>query len=160
MPTKSAKQPKMTGRAALAFVKRHGVVLMAARGAAPSLAEAIAGAPFKGSWWGHPQSQHMFRVFGALQDSPDVLTCRLVKGKVTYVHRRVWPALVRLSDRLPKEGLAAVREEHTETGRHRTVETPYPRWVPEAARRDGARLKAAEAEAILGQELARVLLGR
>ncbi len=35
----------------LAFVKRHGVVLHAARGPVPSLAEAIAGGPIRGSWW-------------------------------------------------------------------------------------------------------------
>jgi len=37
-------------REAVEFVKRHGVVLQAARGPAPSLAEAIAGGPIRGSW--------------------------------------------------------------------------------------------------------------
>src|ERR1700758_527139 len=98
MPTK----PSMTAREALEFVKRHGVVLMSARGAVPSLAEAIAGGPFKGSWWGHPKSKLMFDLFDVVGDSGEVLTCRLVGGKVTYVHRRLWPALVRLAGRLPK----------------------------------------------------------
>jgi hypothetical protein len=37
---------------AIAFVKRHGVVLQAARGPVPSLADAIAGETIRGSWWG------------------------------------------------------------------------------------------------------------
>ena len=40
-----------TVREALAFVERHGAVLLSARGAAPSLAEWIAGEPIRGSWW-------------------------------------------------------------------------------------------------------------
>jgi hypothetical protein len=91
-----------SGRQALAYIRKHGVVLMAARGAVPSLAEAIAGAPFRGSWWSHPQSRPMFRVFETVRASPEVLTCRLVGGKVTFVHRRLWPALARLASRLPK----------------------------------------------------------
>jgi hypothetical protein len=55
----------------------------------------------------------MYRVFGAVCDSSQVLVCRLVGGKVTFVHRRLWPALVRLGSRLSKRGLAAVQDEHT-----------------------------------------------
>jgi hypothetical protein len=120
----------MDARGAMAFVKRHGIVLMAARGSVPSLAEAIGGGPFRGSWWSHPKAQQMFRIFNAVSDSSQILVCRLVGGKVTFVHRRLWPALARLSGRLPKRGLAAIREEHTESGRHRVRITPYPRWVP------------------------------
>ena len=135
-----------TTRAALAFVRRRGLVLMAARGPVPSLAEAIAGGPFRGSWWGHPRGRLMFRIFEALADSREILVCRLVDGKITFVHRRVWPALVRLAGRFPKRGLAEVRQEHTESGRHRNVVTPFPGWVPPAVRRAGARLDEAAAE--------------
>jgi len=47
---------------ALAFVERHGVVLQAARGPVPSLAEAVAGGRIRGSWWGHPKGHEIFRV--------------------------------------------------------------------------------------------------
>lgn len=121
----------MTERGALAFVKRHGIVLMAARGPVPSLAEAVGGGPFRGSWWSHPKAQRMYRIFNAVSDSRQILVCRLVEGKVTFVHRRLWPALARLSGALPRRGLAAIREEHTESGRHRVRITPFPRWVPD-----------------------------
>jgi hypothetical protein len=143
----------MTERQALAFVRKHGVVLMAARGPVPSLAEAIAGGPYRGSWWGHPKGREMFRLFGAVCDSPDVLVCRLAEGKITFVHKRLWPALVRLSSRFPKRSLAAVRQEHTASGAHRTLLTPYPKWVPRpvlgAARRLDPDKAAGDLRAVL-----------
>ena len=50
-------------------------------------------------------------------------------GRITLVHRRVWPALVRVADRFELERLAAVDERHTATGAHRTVTIPFPEWV-------------------------------
>jgi len=142
-----------TPGAALAFVRRHGIVLMAARGPVPSLAEAIAGGPFRGSWWGHPLGGRMFRLFEAVADSRDVIVCRLAQGKITFVHRRVWPALVRLAKHFPKRALAAIRQEHTAFGRHRNVVTPFPKWVPRAILAQGRRLDPATA----GVTLAAVL---
>ena len=60
----------------------------------------------------------------AVTDSDEVFVCRLVDGKVTLVHARVLPALVRLADRIPHERIARVREKHTPGGRHVTEETP------------------------------------
>jgi hypothetical protein len=47
-----------------------------------------------GSWWAHPQSHEVFRVANALRDHADVLTIKLISGKVTMVHRPLWPAIV------------------------------------------------------------------
>jgi hypothetical protein len=149
----------MNARQALAFVRKHGVVLMAARGPVPSLAEAIAGAPVRGSWWAHPESRRMFRVFETVRESRQVLTCRLVGGKVTFVHRRLWPALARLASRLPKSGLAAIHEEHTAQGRHRTRVTPFPRWVPKEIARRARGLDDAEAVRRFGADLLQVIGG-
>jgi len=134
------------------FVRKHGVVLMAARGPVANLAEAIAGGPIRGSWWGHPKANHLYRVIETVRDSDQVLVCRLVGGKVTLVHRRLWPALVRLGDRLPKRGLAAIREEHTERGSHRTVTVPFPRWAPKQVLARARRLSVDQAVAALGAE--------
>ena len=136
----------MSPREAVEFVNRHGVVLQAARGPAPSLAEAIAGGPIRGSWWGHPKNKEIFAAAESVCDSPDVLVCKLVEGKITYVHRRLWPALVRLSSHFPKEGLARVWNEHTATGAHRACREPYPRWVTAEVQREAERLSASEAE--------------
>lgn len=139
----------MTPSQALAFVARHGVVLQAARGPVPSLAEKIAGEPIRGSWWGHPKGKEIFRLAEAVSESPDVLVCTLVDGKVTYVHRRLWPALVRLASRFPKAQLAKTWNEHTATGAHRSRRVPFPGWVPSEVKEQAARLSVAEAEKAL-----------
>ena len=130
----------MTSRQALAFIRKQGVVLESARGPAPSLAEAIAGEPIRGSWWSHPKSQEIFAVTRAVRDSEDVLVCRLVKGKVTFVHRRLWPALSRAAGRLPSAHLFQIREVHTSAGRHVTKEIPFPDWVPSSVRAEARSL--------------------
>ncbi|HWP82434.1 MAG TPA: hypothetical protein VNN76_07250 [Bacteroidota bacterium] len=124
----------MTLRQALAFIRKHGVVLEAAQGPVPSLAEAIAGEPVRGSWWSHPKSHEIFAVTRAIRDSDEVLVCRLIKGKITFVHRRLWPALVRAAGRFPSDHLSQVREVHTKSGRHQTKEVPFPDWVPSSVR--------------------------
>jgi hypothetical protein len=126
---------------AIAFIHEHGIVLSAAHGPVPRMTEVIAGEPIKGSWWAHPKGRHIFRVLQQLAASPDVLVCRLVDGKITFVHRRLWPALVRLADQCEPSRLAQVHEEHTAKGHHETHDVPYPLWVPadvfEEARRVG-----------------------
>lgn len=132
------------------FVEKHGVILASGRGSVPNLAEAVAGEPIRGSWWGHPRGTEIFRALGAVDDSPDVLCFRLVDGKVTFVHRRLWPALVRLAAELGKERLTAVKQEHTATGAHRNVLTAFPAWVPPEVKRAAAGLSESEARAQLG----------
>ena len=139
----------MTRGQGLAFVKLHGVVLQAAHGPVPSLAEAIAGGPIRGSWWGHPKGQEIFRLAEAVSENPDVLVCKLISGKVTYVHRRLWPALVRLASRFTKAQLAKTWNEHTPTGAHRSRRVPFPKWVPSETRQQAASLSIAEAEKLL-----------
>ena len=136
---------------AVAFVERHGIVLQAARGPVPSLAEAVAGGPIRGSWWGHPKGKEIFRAAGAVCDSPDVLVCRLVDGKITYVHRRLWPSLVKLAARFPRAHLAKVWDEHTASGMHRSRREAFPSWVPSEVMKQAARLSVSEAEKVLAQ---------
>ncbi len=119
----------MTPAEALAFVCTHGVVLESATGPVPSLVAAIAGGPIRGSWWAHARGREIFAITRTIRDSPDVLVCRLIAGKITYVHRRLWPALVRLSERLPHSRLARIREVHTASGKHVVEESRFPAWV-------------------------------
>ncbi len=139
----------MTSKAALAFVRRHGIVLEAARGPVPNLAEAVAKAPIRGSWWGHAKGHEIFWLTRAVRDSSDVLVCRLVSGKITYVHRRLWPAVVRLARMFVREDLAALHEVHTRQGRHKVRVVSFPRWVPAEVKRRARRLSETEARAAL-----------
>ena len=114
---------------AIAWVKKRGITVESARATVPSFAQMIARGPLRGSWWAHPKGKEIFRLSRAVRDSPDILVCRLVDGRITYVHRRLWPALVALAARFPKQRLAAVREVHTSAGEHKLLVIPFPVWV-------------------------------
>ena len=138
----------MTSRQALSFIRRHGVVLEAAHGPVPSLVDAIAGEHVRGSWWSHPRSHEIFAVTRSVRQSRDVLVCRLVRGKITFVHRRLWPALVRAAGWFGSDHLAQVRELHTPSGYHVTEKVPFPKWVPSRVR---ARARTLSDEAAASQ---------
>src|SRR6267143_3529174 len=130
--TRSAKQI-MKGRrlqGAMRFVERAGIVLESGRGPVPNIAEWIAKERIKGSWWGHRKGSEIFRVTRKLRGSQKILVCRLVDEKITFVHRRLWPTLLRLEHRFPKRRLAALSEIHTQQGKHEMIEVPLAEWVP------------------------------
>jgi hypothetical protein len=80
----------------LSDLAREGLLLLSDQHL-PSIAGLVAGAPVRGSWWSHPAGRDIFRVSEALADHADVLVNRFVSGKVTYVHRRLWPALLAIA---------------------------------------------------------------
>ncbi|HEU4834064.1 MAG TPA: hypothetical protein VFS90_06615 [Pyrinomonadaceae bacterium] len=137
---------------ALTFVETAGIVLESAHGRVASFADFVAGERVT-RWWGHPKGRLIFTLTRAIRDSPDVLTCRLIDGKVTYVHRRLWPALVKLSGEFEKSGLAAIREEHSPEGKHVTRVTEFPEWVPADVLTKSKRLTQREARSMLATVL-------
>ena len=147
---KHTTAPSLTRSQVLTSMKHHGVMLESAHGPLPNLVELIAGEPVKGNWWSHPQSHKIFALTRAVRDSPDVLTCRVVNGKVTFLHRRVWPALVRLANLFPQDRLAAIREVHTRTGAHKVITIPFPKWVPNDVEDVGRGLTTEQALLSLG----------
>jgi len=140
----------MNAQQALAFVELHGIVLVSAHGKVPTLTEAIAGAPIKGSWWGHQDGKHIFAVLGEVQEHDDILVCRLLSDKLTLVHRRLWPAVAALAAELPAQAVARVRQVHTASGKHVNEETPFPQWLPPDAASAAAGLDPVRARAALG----------
>jgi hypothetical protein len=145
--------PVKTKKEALDFVKRHGAVLESAKGTIPSLAQAIAGEPIRGSWWGHPKGNQIYMLLNEVCDSPDVMRCRLHDGKITLLHRRLWPALVRMAHTFDSARLSAIREEHTPIGAHRVTTVKFPDWVSADVNAAAKCLSAAEAEEQLGSLL-------
>ena len=94
MPTGSTDEAL---RQALDALERTGLLYMHdAR--KPSLTAMVAGAPIKGSWWGHPAGKRIFQVASSLEDGGQVLFVPLLSAKVTLVHRRLWPALVSVGE--------------------------------------------------------------
>ena len=151
-PARSKASRRAPGERWLAFVEQHGVVLASARGPVPSVAEAVAGQPIVGSWWAHPRGKAIFAALSELDDSHDVRCFKLIDGKVTFVHRRVWPALACLARNgaIAAERAAAIQQEHMPTGEHRNLVTPYPDWVPDDVARAAAALTVEAARAQLG----------
>jgi hypothetical protein len=158
--TKPARRPQRAAgeRAAarpetwLKFVEQHGVVLASARGPVPSVAEAIAGEPIVGSWWSHPRADAIFDALSALDDSDDIRCFKLVDLKITYVHRRLWPALACLARAgvLDAGRVASIQQEHMPTGEHRNLTMPFPDWLPDDVASAAAALSIDEARAQLG----------
>ena len=140
----------LSAREALEFVERHGVVLASAKGNAPRLTEAIVGAPIKGSWWAHAMSHEIYGVLNAVSESEDVLACRLIDGKVTLIHRRLWPSLVRLAPQFAPERLAQIQDEHTPSGRHVRREIAFPAWVPADVAEKARTIDERQALAVFG----------
>jgi len=133
---------------ALHFVETNGVVLESAHGRVPTFVDFVVGERVT-RWWSHPLGRSIYGLTRMVRDSPDVITCRLIDHRITYVHRRVWPALVRLSYKLDNNDLASIREEHLPTGKHRSSTTTFPQWVPLDVIEEGKRLSESEAESLL-----------
>jgi hypothetical protein len=85
-------------------------LLMLADARLSSLTTLIAGGPVKGSWWSHPRGKEIFAASNALAERDDVLALKLVAGKVTFVHRKLWPSLFAVAtagDEWQTKGLSA-----------------------------------------------------
>lgn len=48
----------------------------------------------KGSWWSHPEANAIYDILQRVEQHPDVLLAKLLAGKVTLIHRALWPALL------------------------------------------------------------------
>jgi hypothetical protein len=81
----------------------------------PNVTALFAGEPVRGSWWTHPMAREMYRLTSELREHPDVLTIKLVSGKITFIHRPLWMAVC---------AIAAAREP----------------WQTRGLSKDGARL--------------------
>jgi len=161
------------------LVKAKGVVSERA------LIDAAAGAPVCGSWWGHPAGHAIFRALETLREDKDVFLCKLVDGKQTYVHRRLWPALLRvqaetslwpplssaargLLKRVEREGAVqatgklrlelevglrvVARSEHTPSGAHAVMLTPFLAHFSRKDRAAARRLTLTQAHVALGAD--------
>ncbi len=137
---------------ALRFVEANGIVLESAHGRVLTFVDFVVGERVT-RWWSHPLGRSIFALTRVIRDSPQILTCRLIDRKVTYVHRRVWPALVKLSGEFSKHDLGSIREEHLPNGKHRVITTAFPQWVPAEVMEESEELTARQAEALLGRTL-------
>jgi hypothetical protein len=64
----------------------------------PSVTLLVAGEPIRGSWWGHALGHAIYDLLHELGERSGKLDAKLVDGKVTYVHPRLWPAFFALAE--------------------------------------------------------------
>src|SRR5260370_36128034 len=77
----------------LDLLKRYGLLLVSDPHL-PSVVSLVAGEPVRRSWWGHPRGKEMYAVLNQLAAREEGLMSKLVSGKETYVHQRLWSALI------------------------------------------------------------------
>ena len=77
----------------LEVLQRFGLLLEADT-QLPSVAGIVTQEPIRGSWWGHPQGKIIYEVLMRLDSRTDILAAKLISGKVTFIQRRLWPALI------------------------------------------------------------------
>ena len=75
-----------------AELENYGLLLESDR-RLPSASAIVAGGAIKGSWWGHPRAHAIYAAAQQLASHPDVVVTKLISGKVTYLHRRLWSPL-------------------------------------------------------------------
>ena len=80
-------------RSVIRALEKHGLLLKQDK-VLPSVVGLVTGESLKGSWWSHPEARKIFAVLTELDDHEDVLFVKLIAGKDTLAHRRLWPALV------------------------------------------------------------------
>jgi hypothetical protein len=93
----------------------------------PSVTGLVVGDTRGRSWWAHPQAKQMYGLSCGLRDHPDVLMVKLISGKLTFIHRPLWPAIVAIGtarepwqmDGLSKEAKALLKK----TDQHAKVES-------------------------------------
>lgn len=149
-------------------LKRIGLLLLQDK-KLPSVVGIITGGSLSTSWWSHPRGQEIFSCLESLDDQ--AIATNLINGKVTFVDKRLWPAVVAMGrsrqpwqtaglrrDPKPKEVkerlLQFAEDVHTESGRHETRLTP---WADFARERGVATIAAEAARAEI--ESAAVALG-
>jgi hypothetical protein len=75
----------------------------------PNVVAIVTGETLRGSWWAHPRCHEIFGCLSFIAAHPDVMVTKLIEGKVTFVHRRLWQAVLSVAmarDRWQTHGLS------------------------------------------------------
>jgi len=127
-----------TSESLLAQLNERGLLLQQDK-TLPNVVSTLAGESVRGSWWTHPRAHTIYNCLIDLAGRPDVLVTKLVSGKVTFVHRRLWPAVL------------AVATSHEPWQFERLTE--YARSLYESVERQGRLLSSGQDAKTLEQRL-------
>lgn len=128
----------------LEAIAEHGLLLLQDKKLA-NVVTFMTGERLKGSWWSHSRAQDIFNALEALPED-QVIATKLVGGKVTFVHRSLWPDLLAVATG------AREYQVHTESGRHEKRYEPWEAWAKRMkvrATRDAAAARRRLEEAVI-----------
>jgi hypothetical protein len=91
--TLARRDPDGWLQAAVARLHRWGLIL-ASDQALPSLPSLVVERDVRGSWWADPEAKLIYESARRFAHQPDVIHVVLVSTKLTYLHRRLVPALL------------------------------------------------------------------
>jgi hypothetical protein len=91
--TLARRDPEAWLEAAVARLQHWGLMLASDK-ALPSFPRLVVERNVSGSWWGDPEANLIYESARRFADHPDVIHVVLVSGKLTYLHKRLAPALV------------------------------------------------------------------
>jgi hypothetical protein len=92
----------------LTTLEKGGLLLVQDR-SFPNVVAIVTGETLRGSWWAHPRCHEIFGCLNMIAADPDVMVTKLIQGKVTFVHRRLWKSVLSVvlaRDRWQTEGLS------------------------------------------------------
>lgn len=92
MPKEPESSQVKDGDAVISVLQDLGLLLLSDPRRKNAI-EVLTGEFPKGSWWSHPAANQIYGVLQTVEQHPDVLLAKLLAGKVTLVHRALWPAL-------------------------------------------------------------------
>ena len=84
-------------REMLRWARQQGIFMLSPMEGFPSLAAEIGGSGISSRWWSHARANDIYNAFRDLSENKDILTTKLIDGKVTLVHQDLWPSVVRLA---------------------------------------------------------------
>jgi len=88
-----AKLGKRDLARAIGELERFGLLLQH-DSVLPSFTSVSVREPVRGSWWAHPRAHEIYELLQLFRVESGGLTAKLVNGKLTFVARRLWPALM------------------------------------------------------------------
>ncbi|MCA1600366.1 MAG: hypothetical protein LC776_01540 [Acidobacteria bacterium] len=139
-------------KTALQTLRRLGL-LLETDARLPSVASLIAGEPISGSWWSHAFAQKIFTTLGQFADHRDVMFTKLISGKVTLVHRKLWPEITAIGTaRAPwqMKGLSkSARNLFEMIDEHGSLRTDQLAWPESATAKPGEAARELEAKLLI-----------
>jgi hypothetical protein len=139
-------------KTALKTLRRLGL-LLETDARLPSVVSLIAGEPISGSWWSHPTAQKIFITLGQFADHRDVMFTKLISGKVTLMHRKLWPEIFALgTERAPwqmKELSKSARKLLELVDEHGSLRTDQVDWTKSATVKPGEAARELEKKLLI-----------